>query len=228
MKRPKPVVPPKTRILLVDDHPMMREGLAQLISGEPDLEVCGEAGTAHDALERVMALKPALVLTDISLPGKNGFELTKDVMAMQPGTLVLVISMHEETHYAERVLRAGARGYVMKQEGGKRIMQAIRCVLGGKISVSEKMAAVMLETFSGRHSRGSDSPMEKLTDREFEIFLQFGRGLSTRDIAGAIHVSPKTVEAHRANIKSKLNITTTAELIRLAISWDEANAERGD
>ena len=140
----------KKRILVVDDHPMMRQGLAQLISAEPDLAICGEAENAEYALTSLSALKPDLVLVDISLPGKNGLELIKDFQAIQPGQAVLVISMHDESLYAERVLRAGGRGYIMKQEGGKKLMQAIRQVLDGKIYVSEKISADILEIFSGR------------------------------------------------------------------------------
>jgi DNA-binding NarL/FixJ family response regulator len=224
-RRPsRAAAPRKKKVLLVDDHPMMRDGLAQLIAGETDLEVCAEAGDAGDALEKVQALEPELVLTDISLPGKNGLELTKDILAMQPGVLVLVISMHDESLYAERVLRAGARGYIMKQEGGKKILQAIRRVLGGQISVSEKMAANLLEALSGRRPAGA-SPVEKLTDRELEIFQHIGRGLETKQLAAALHVSPKTVEAHRANIKAKLGIASHAELIRQAVRWEESQSE---
>jgi DNA-binding NarL/FixJ family response regulator len=220
MKRTQ--APPRTTIFLVDDHPMMREGLAQLIDAEPDLEVCGEAGDAATALERVAALKPALVLTDISLPGRSGIELTKDIVAMQPDTLVLVISMHDESLYAERVLRAGGRGYIMKQEGGKRILRAIRCILGGQISLSEHMAATMLESFSDRRINGGGAAISALTDRELEVFQQIGRGLGTREVAAALHISPKTVETHRINIKAKLKIATQAEFMRLAVRWDES------
>jgi DNA-binding NarL/FixJ family response regulator len=227
MKRVKPgsTAKTKTRILLVDDHPMMRDGLAQLIAAETDLEICGEAGDAHEALEKVVALKPALVLTDVSLPRKNGLELTKDILAMEPDTLVLVISMHDESLYAERVLRAGARGYIMKQEGGKKIMEAIRRVLGGQVSVSENVASRLLEALSGRRPGGGGSLVDQLTDRELEVFQHLGRGLDTRQIADALHVSPKTVEAHRVNIKTKLKIASHAELIRQAVRWDEARSE---
>jgi DNA-binding NarL/FixJ family response regulator len=224
-RRPsRAAAPRKKKVLLVDDHPMMRDGLAQLIAGEKDLEICGGAGDAAAALEMVNSRQPELVLTDISLPDKNGLELTKDILAMRPDTLVLVISMHDEALYAGRVLRAGARGYIMKQEGGKKILQAIRAVLGGQISVSEKMAASLLETLSGRRS-SSGSLVETLTDRELEIFQNIGRGLETKQIAAALHVSPKTVEAHRANIKTKLGIASHAELIRQAVRWVEAQAE---
>lgn len=211
----------KWRILVVDDHPMMRQGLAQLIGAEPDLAVCGEAENAESALDNLGVLKPDLVLADISLPGKNGLELIKDFQALQPGLPVLVISMHDETLYAERVLRAGGRGYIMKQEGGKKLMLAIRQVLAGKIYVSEKMSSEILEMFSGRRAGTESSPVEKLTDREFEVFQLVGRGKGTREIAAKLHLSVKTVEVHRANIKTKLELNSAAELVRFSVRWSE-------
>ena len=205
------------RIMIVDDHPMMRQGLAQLIGAEPDLAVCGEAENAGQALDAISALKPDLVLADISLPGKNGLELIKDFHAVQPGLPVLVISMHDESLYAERVLRAGGRGYIMKQEGGKKLMQAIRQVLGGKIYVSEKMSAEILETFSSQRAGTGGSPVEQLTDREFEVFQLIGQGNGTRTIAERLHLSIKTVETHRQNIRTKLNVHTVAGLTKYAI-----------
>lgn len=201
---------------------MMRQGLVQLIGNEPDLAVCGEAENAFEALEAVKKSKPDVVLADITLPGKNGLELIKDILAAQPDVSVLVISMHDEALYAERVLRAGGRGYIMKQAGGKKIMEGIRQVLNGKIHVSEKMSANILEIFSGQRSAQNDSPLSKLTDREFEVFELVGKGLSTKEIAEHMHVSSKTVEVHRMNIKSKLNLKTAAELIRYAVRWLEA------
>ena len=166
------------RILVVDDHPMMREGLAQLIGNQPGWELCGEAGTAHEALEKIGSLKPDLVLTDITLPGKNGLELIKDIQALHPGLFVLVISMHDEALYVERVLRAGGRGYVMKQEGGKRIAQAIRQVLDGQMFVSEKMSSKILEIFSGRRTDAAHSPVEKLTRTgNLRVFQLIGQGV---------------------------------------------------
>lgn len=199
---------------------MMREGLRQIIANEPDLTVCGEAENAFQALELIGKMKPDLVLADITLPDKNGLELIKDIQVLHSNTPVLVISMHDETLYAERVLRAGGRGYVMKHEGGKRIMQAIRQVLAGQIFVSEKMSAKILEIFSGRG--GATSPVENLTDREFEVFRYFGEGLSTREIAKKMRISAKTVEVHRVNIKAKLKLQSAAELIRYAVRWVES------
>jgi len=217
----------KKRILIVDDHPMMRQGLAQLIGAEPDLVVCGEAEDAGRALGAIGAVKPDLVLADISLPGKNGLELIKDFQTIQPGLAVLVISMHDESLYAERVLRAGGRGYIMKQEGGKKLMQAIRQVLDGKIYVSEKISAGILETLSGRRPGVEGSAVESLTDRELEVFQLIGQGKGTSDIAETLHLSVKTVDVHRANIKAKLKLNSASELIRYAVRWTESRGMAG-
>jgi DNA-binding NarL/FixJ family response regulator len=211
------------KVLIVDDHPMMRQGLAQLVNHEPDLAACGEAGTAAQALNFIAARKPDLVLADISLPDKNGLELIKDIQVFHPGLPVLVFSMHDESLYAERVLRAGGRGYIMKQEGGKRLMQAIHQVLGGQIYVSERMAAKILEIFSGRRSTAIDSPVELLSDREFEVFQYLGWGNTTREIAERLHLSVKTVEVHRANIKKKLKLKGTNDMVRYAVRWLDAD-----
>jgi len=212
----------RKRILIVDDHPMMREGLAQLIDHEPDLCVSTQADNAAQALSAIAAQPPDLAVVDISLPDKNGLELIKDIQTMHPQLPVLVISMHDETLYAERVLRAGGRGYIMKQEGGKKLMEAIRQVLNGQIYVSEKMSAKILELFSGRRPNTGNSPVERLSDREFEVFQFIGQGQSTRQIAQHLHLSIKTVEVHRANIKKKLELASGAELVRFAIRWAEA------
>src|SRR5437764_9931574 len=167
---------PKTKVLIIDDHPMMRQGLAQLVSNESDLTVCCEAENARQALEAIAAERPDLVLADFTLPDKSGIELIKDLQALQPNLPVLIISMHDESLFAERVLRAGGRGYIMKQEGGKKLMQAIRQVLNGQIYVSEKMSAKILEIFSGRRPQAANSPLEQLSDREFEVFQFIGQG----------------------------------------------------
>jgi len=211
----------KKRILIVDDHPMMRQGLAQLINHEADLLACCEADTVAQALKRINADKPDLVLADISLPDRNGLELIKDVQALHPGLPVLVVSMHDESLYAERVLRAGGRGYIMKQEGGKMLMRAIRQVSSGQIYVSEKMSAKILEIFSGHRTDVAQSPVERLSDREFEVFQLVGQGKGTREIAGHLHLSVKTVEVHRANIKHKLELKRGTDLVRYAIRWTE-------
>jgi DNA-binding NarL/FixJ family response regulator len=183
--------------------------------------VCGEADDAAQALDQIEKLKPDLALVDITLRSSSGLELIKDLALRAPQTAILVISMHDESLYAERVLRAGGRGYVMKQEGGKKLMEAIRHVLSGKTYVSEKIAAKILDTFSGRQSEGA-SPVERLTDREFQVFQLIGQGLSTKEIADKLHVSAKTVEVHRVNIKQKLNVATAPELIRYAVRWVES------
>lgn len=216
--------PPKTkrRVVIVDDHPMMREGLAQLINHETDLSVVGQADTAAAALQVVASLRPELALVDISLPDKNGLELIKDLQTLHPQLPILVVSMHDEALYAERVLRAGGRGYIMKQEGGKKLMEAIRQVLQGKIYVSEKMSAKILEIFSGRRAEAAKSPVESLSDREFEVFQLVGQGQGTRQIAQHLHLSIKTVEVHRANIKRKLELKGATDLVRYAVRWTEA------
>lgn len=216
----------KTRVLIVDDHPMTRSGLAYLINHQPDMATCCEAQNAAEALEGVLRTKPDLVLTDFALPDKNGLELIKDIRAVRPDLPILVISMHEESLYAERVLRAGARGYITKEEGGERLMRAIRHVLSGTIYVSDKMSAQILETFSGGPSRQQRSLVENLTDREFEIFELFGQGLSTQQIATQLSVSMKTVSAHRANMKEKLQLRTTNELIAYAARWTASQVRR--
>ena len=217
--------PQKDRIFIVDDHPMTRAGLTHLINHQPDTVVCAEAENAAEALDRLAVSKPDLMLIDITLPGKSGLELIKDVKAMRPDLAVLVISMHDESLYADRVLRAGARGYITKHEGGEKLMAAIRQVLSGKIYVSESMSAHILEIFSGGQAVSDRSSIQNLSDREFEVFEALGQGLSSHEIAKKLHLSAKTVDAHRANIKTKLKINTTAELISFAARWTATQRE---
>jgi len=224
-RKPAASTKARTQIFLVDDHPLMRDGLRLLIQQQPDLAVCGEAEDGLAALTGIEKLRPDLVLADITLPGKSGLELIKDIQALSPGLPVLVLSMHDENLYAERVLRAGGRGYVMKQEGGGRMIEAIRQVLAGKIAVSERMASRILEVFSGRRATADDSPVARLSDREFEVFQLIGEGRGTTEIAAQLHLSVKTVEAHRANIKQKLALQSAPELVRAAVRWVER--ERG-
>lgn len=211
----------KRKIFIVDDHPIMRQGIGQLINHEPDLEVVGEAEDAASALTGVMETQPDLVIIDISLPGKNGLELIKDIRAVHKQAALLVHSMHDESLYVERVLRAGAQGYIMKHEGGKKVMDAIRKVLSGDIYVSNSMSAKILEIFSNRRSATTD-PVEALSDRQFEIFQMIGQGKGTRIISEELNVSVKTVDAHRANIKEKLGLRTGNELVRYAVRWVES------
>ncbi|MFZ0503581.1 MAG: response regulator transcription factor [Chthoniobacterales bacterium] len=209
----------KTRILIVDDHPMTRAGLVHLINHQPEMVVDGEAEDAAQALDLLASKRPDLMLIDITLPGKSGLELIKDVKAMHPDLPMLVLSMHDESLYADRVLRAGARGYITKHEGGDKLMGAIRHVLSGRIYVSESMSAHILEIFSGGQTGIDRSSIQKLSDREFEVFEALGEGLSSHEIAKKLHLSAKTVDAHRANIKTKLKINTTAELISFSARW---------
>jgi DNA-binding NarL/FixJ family response regulator len=213
---------PRKKILLVDDHPLMRAGLAQLIDRQPDMAVCGEAGGPAAAMQELGRTEPDLILTDITMPGRSGFEFIKDLIAEKPKRLILVVSMHDEVIYAERTLRAGARGYVMKEAGGEKLLAAIRQVLGGQIYLSERMSGRVLENLSARKPRGSASPIERLTDREFQVFQLVGLGKSTRDIAGQLHLSPKTVDVHRGHIKEKLQLGDATALVRHAVRWVEA------
>ncbi len=217
-KRPSPA---RKKILLIDDHPFMRMGLAQLINQQPDMVVGGEAGDPAEAARVLDRDLPDLVLTDITMPGRSGLEFIKDLKATRPDLRILVVSMHDELIYAERVLRAGAQGYVMKEAGGEKLLAAIRQVLDGQIYVSSRMSARILESLSGRRPRGSHSPIERLSDREFEVFQMIGQGKSTREIADQLHLSPKTVDAHRAHIKEKLGLTDATALVRHAVRWVE-------
>jgi len=217
----------KRKILLVDDHPFMRAGLAQLIERQADLAVCGEAGNPAEALRELARALPDLILTDITMPGRSGLEFIKDLRAQYSKLVILVVSMHDEAIYAERAQRAGARGYIMKEAGGENLLGAIRQVLRGETYVSPRMAAKVLDDLSARRPRGSSSPIEKLTDREFEIFRLIGQGKSTRDIAGQLHLSPKTVDVHRSHIKEKLDLTDATALVRHAVRWVETPGGEG-
>lgn len=198
---------------------MVREGVAEIIKHEPDLDVCGTATTANEGLEALGKLQPDLVIVDITLPGKNGIEFIKDARAMHPELRILVMSMHDESLYADRVLRAGGRGYIRKQEGGDKLIDAIRRVLRGEIAVSEKMTGKLLETFSGRKTM--ESPLEGLSDRELEVFQLIGQGKTMKEIGDVLHLSPKTIEVHRAHIREKLKVTSAAALVSYAARWSQ-------
>jgi DNA-binding NarL/FixJ family response regulator len=206
-------------IFIVDDHPITRYGLAQLIGHEPDLRVCGEAESAQQALDALKSIQPDLVLADITMPGKSGLEFIKDVNAQHPGLAVLVTSMHDESLYAERVLRAGGRGYIMKSEGGEKLLEAVRQVLGGQVYVSPSVSAALLNGISRHRSSAGEGGPSALSDREFEIFGLIGQGLSTREISQRLNLSIKTVETHRLHIKEKLHLQTGSELIKQAVRW---------
>jgi DNA-binding NarL/FixJ family response regulator len=209
----------KAKIFLVDDHPLVREWLSQLIQREPDLGVCGEAEDTHDALAKIGAANPDIVIADISLKTTHGLELVKDLQAQFPKLPVLVLSMHDESLYAERVLRAGAMGYITKQESTRKVLQAIRQVLGGQIYVSEKMAARMVHKLVAGRQQEHSSPVERLTDRELEVFQLIGKGQGTRKIAEELHLGIKTVESYRARIKDKLKLEDGTQLLQQAIQW---------
>ena len=210
----------RRRILIIDDHPLVREGLRSTITGETDLEIGGEAEDAAQAMQALSVTLPDLILMDITLPGKSGLELTKDIKALYPHVPILILSMHDESLYAERALRAGAGGYITKGQRPVDLVTAIRQVLAGRTFVSEKVSEKILKRFSGRHV-ASTSPLEMLTDREFEVFQLIGEGKSTGAIATQLRLSPKTVAVHYANMRRKLNVETYPDLIRLAVRLEE-------
>ena len=209
----------RATVFIVDDHAIVRRGLEQLINQEADLVVCGEAENAQAALEAMKKRMPDVALVDLSLGGESGLGLIKDMKARYPTVAVLVLSMHDEVFYAERVLRAGAKGYIMKLQAPAQILGAIRRVLSGEIYVSDPMAAKMLRTVAGGKTEVSRSPIERLSDRELEVFQLIGIGLGTRHIAERLSRSVKTVETYREHIKQKLDLKDSTELTQAAIQW---------
>lgn len=207
----------KRSVLLVDDHPIVRQGLAELINQEPDLHVSSQAASAAAALVALDNDVPDVAIVDISLEDRSGIELIKDLRARRPELPILALSMHDEALYAERALRAGAKGYIMKQEATDRVMTAIRRVLEGQIYVSDRMAARLLNQFVSAKPSDNDSPLGRLSDRELEIFSMIGTGMGTREIANKLFLSVKTVEAHREHIKEKLRLKSGTELMRMAV-----------
>jgi len=212
---------PKTRIFLVDDHPLVREWLGNLIHQQADLDVCGEADAAGPALEAIAKLKPDIVIVDIALKDGSGLELLRNLKAVRPAMPSVVLSMHDEQLYAERALRAGARGYIMKREATKNVIEAIRQVREGKLYLSERLKVLFSEKFLGG-APTEGSPVEQLSDRELEVFELLGQGCETRQIADTLHISMKTVQAFCARIKEKLKVSTATELLREAIRWHES------
>lgn len=216
--------PNRAKVLIVDDHPTMREGLVRVIEREADLQVCGETGNAREAMEIVQASKPDLVLLDLSLGKDNGIELIKDLRIRHPLVVVLVHSMHEDSLYAGRALRAGARGYVTKSEPPGNILKAIREVLAGEIYLNPALTKEVLHTLvADDHQKGA-SPFGVLSDREFEVFEMMGKGFVTKEIAATLHLSQKTVQAHRDHIREKMGLRDAASLLRFAIRWTEAQS----
>jgi DNA-binding NarL/FixJ family response regulator len=201
----------------VDDHPIVRQGLGLLINREPDLAVCGEAEDAPSALQRMASAQPDLMVIDISLDGPDGLELLKTIRLKEPILPVLILSMHEESTYAERSLRAGANGYIMKQEATERVLVAIRRILEGKVYLSERLTNKMLEQFVHGAGSSKNNPLTTLSDRELEVYRLIGAGHGTRQIADELHVSVKTVESYQAHIKEKLSLRNARELVQHAI-----------
>jgi DNA-binding NarL/FixJ family response regulator len=217
--------PHKRRVFLVDDHPVTRAGLARLINYEPDLEICGEAGTAAKAMPEIAASKPDLVVIDISLAtGASGLDLIKDLATRHAQLRMLALSTHDEALYAERALRAGARGYVMKHEPTDFVMQAIRRVLAGEICLSKAMNDRLLRKVFQPNGAPNASDVEQLSDRELEVFRRLGQGRGTRQIAGELNVSVSTVETYRTHIKEKLLLRSAPELVRRAVEWVQSHS----
>jgi DNA-binding NarL/FixJ family response regulator len=216
----------KAKVLLVDDHPLVREWLATLINQQTDLQVCGEADSAPAALRLIGTASPDIAIVDISMEGGSGIELIKNIKASHPAVRVIVLSMHDEALYAERALRAGARGYIMKREATKGVLQAIRSVLGGKLYLSDKMAMSMAEKFVDGRPKTAGTGIETLSDRELEVFQLLGRGYGTRQIGDELHVSFKTVQAFCARIKEKLNLASATELLREAVRWHDGQERK--
>lgn len=212
------------RILIVDDHPLVRAGLATLISAEADLEVCGESDELPTAMDQIRELQPDLVIVDISLKNGNGIELIKHIRSTHAQVKVLVCSMHDESLYAERCLRAGANGYLNKQAAGRNVIDAIRTIRSGKAFLSEALSDRLLSRVVGGDAALQHSPVDGLTDRELEVFGLIGQGLTTRQIAERLHLSHKTIESYRENIKGKLGLKNAAELSRHAVQWAMENA----
>lgn len=214
-----PAVSRKSKILVVDDHPILRQGLALFINREPDMTICGEAEEANGAFQQIASCQPDMVIVDISLNGPDGLELLKNLRLRYPALPVLILSMHDESTYAERALRAGANGFIMKQEATEKVLVAIRRILSHEIYVSERIANKMLRQYIGGSATAWRSPVADLTDRELEVFRLIGDGHGTRQIAEELHLSIKTVESYQAHIKEKLALRSGRELVQHAIQW---------
>lgn len=207
------------RIVIVDDHALVREGLSKLVNEEPDLEVCGDAADVPGALELVEVEEPDVIVVDISLSGQSGLELIKQINTRFPSIHILALSMHDEKLFAERALRAGAEGYVNKEAPPDKVIEAIREVLAGRIYLSDEMSNRILQRLVDRDQRVEQSPIDTLSDRELEVLELIGRGLTTRQIARELHLSRKTIDTYRDHLKTKLQIKTANELVRYAVAW---------
>jgi DNA-binding NarL/FixJ family response regulator len=221
---PKPInnnfIAKKKTVFVVDDHPIVRQGLALLINREADLVVCGEAEEMQSALSAIQTVRPDILIVDISLSGPDGLELLKNIRLTSPRLPVLILSMHDESIYAERALRAGANGYIMKQEATEKVLIALRRILSGEIYVSDRIANSMLRHYVRGATASEQSSVSDLTDRELEVFRLIGEGQSTRQIAEALHLSVKTVESYQAHIKEKLSLRSARELVQHAVEWN--------
>ena len=218
----------KTRVYIIDDHPLVRRGLSALIAAEPDLEVCGQNEDPSAGVQEIIRLQPDVVTIDISLNGSSGLELIKRIRAVSPRIQMVVLSMHHESVYALRALKAGARAYVMKHEATARIVEAIRQARAGRMFVSDEVSRQMLTQLVNGGDGAGVSPVATLSDRELEIVDQIGNGIPTREIADKLHVSVKTVEAHRAHIKEKLNLRHAPQLVQFCVRWVEENKRHHD
>jgi DNA-binding NarL/FixJ family response regulator len=222
-KKP-PTANQKTKVLLVDDHPVVRQGLAQLINQDPDLVICAEAENGPQAFEAITRTNPHVAVVDITLGDYDGIELIKNIKATHPELPLLVLSMHDESLYCERALRAGAKGYIMKQEATTNVLTAIRRVLKGELFLSDKMKQRMIHQLVSGKPKSSESPVERLSDRELEVFRLIGRGHGTRQAAEKLHLSVKTIETHRSHIMEKLGLHSPTELAQCAFQWVHSQA----
>jgi DNA-binding NarL/FixJ family response regulator len=211
--------PAPKRIFIVDDHPVVRQGIALLVNQESDLKVCGDAEGAASALRDIERLKPDLVVLDLSLKDGNGLELIKDLRIRLPRLLILVLSMHDESFYSERVLRAGAKGYITKDEATGKVIEGIRRILRGEVFLSDRMATKMLSQLTDSRIEAVRPSVENLTDRELQVFELIGSGIGTSEIAKKLHLSVKTIDSHREHIKQKLRLDSAAELVKHAVQW---------
>ncbi len=212
-----------TRLLIVDDHPLVRSGIISIIQMEEDLDVCGEAEDLTTALELVQKHTPDLVLVDLSLKNSNGLNLLKDITQNHPDVLTLAVSMHDEYTYAVRCLKAGAKGYIMKQEGTEKILEAIRCVLSGQTYLSPTMTQATVEQLGAGKAASGSNPVDALSNRELELFQLTGQGKEISEIAQIMNISPRTVEVHRSHIKKKLGLRTSTDIFQMAYDWLRQN-----
>ena len=213
---------PVRKVAIVDDHTMMREGLEQFVNSQPGFQCCWTAGDLAQAIHSLEAERPDLLLADMTLPGRNGLELIKDALSIAPGLPILVLSVHDETLYAQRVLKAGGKGYIMKDASRASLLDAIRQVADGGIWVSQEISAKIIRAFSGKPGNESVDGIHRLSDREFEVFHLIGEGRSKSEISDALHISPKTVDVHKCNIREKLELKDAAAVLRYAIRWIES------